>query len=1006
MKRIIIDNGMFQRIKGQLQCFPASSYEVVSELDFFSSIETLQDTVVLAYGYDFYAKLKESVSLGLRNNKYDDFCKLPVFAFGSNRLVYGRYPISNFVDGEYEQKPNLANPDEWIYIDPKVTLFFSNKVFKKFYEFIECKKLGLNDAVAELRENWIPYIGKEGMGIDFESSGFPDEAEFYLSGVGLASSKRNYTVWIDFRKDDGYNSKYDVRDHKEFMEAFHELVTKGTSGLWAYNCTFEIGALYYLFEEKIYIQDAYALTTCDNQKKSLKYNWQYYGLGTAWDTIEDAQRDVAIRISNYYKDGYKTYQEYVEAKNRMVDKYDEQGNVVGQWSEVEALLYNYGHTMDELPPEHMLEHFWGDEWLCVDPDVLGQYCSIDAMAGLKLAETLYPAYKYPYQVFLYNKYFAFELNQRKFDVNIKKRDEMREYCRNVQHNQDVFVDYFKALRVVETQREKWASIRNPPQMEWLLNNAPYSISPDPTEFAKNLIDQIMFTNKEAFDELDNHGHFNTHVLDEFVGYDYSAKLNFINDEYLTEEAWEQDLDENGQPILDDKGNPQYHSVGRKECICYPADQWIPHPHDGYKSFKRKRGMFKVIGTQLFADVLDIPKWLTQFNAPAMEEIKAAYQIWLDRTIMKEWPLSVSPIGYYYNLLDLRKIKNNGEPKYPNYEDWMVTPVSEEGFGITQKDFDIIKLMPQDLVDKTAQAIDINDPNLMCQDLQYALPEDVYNYVAKSGKLLNYTDYISYRKYLKLKEQCDAITPHSISECTDFERNYEPMVNIFSFVKDAPDYHNSFKNDMGVVKALACIRFYWEYRATNFHYIVPAYGHGRHQDANGDWVINNPPDIDYGPKGESIPCVPGSANYWDWPEFKANFEQQWESGNVHKTQIYKEMMAANWKTEIWLTDCIGSNLVYTAIIPIDDLKDTKMPEDMCQRICKWAAFYDIASSARKMDRSYVEQCYATCGIPQPIEHKWCKMEGIPVGTRDLHRRFIYGFNAGDEYNCIEYEPLDG
>lgn len=492
-KRVIVkDNiGVYEKISPVLPLYK-KDYEVMELSEFLEKLPTMEDTIVLCYGRETFDGLKKlhdekKIHIGLRNFNYSSFSSLPQVYIGTNKIIFGvAYMLAE--DTKIDDKDT----------DAKLDFFFSNAVFKEPLPLPETHVVGLEEGCRILEEVFMPD-DRSWIGFDFETSGFPWEPNFKITGFAL--SKNDVAYYFDFRKDYEYKKDretvLDLGNYRKFTELFRQYLKKNSRNLWAYNCAFEMYVIRRWLNELYYIQDAMALCVADDKKGSLKFNTQYYLKCPSWNdelSIEQAYIETI-------KQKYKTFKEFKDDLYLFNDLRDPELVSDKKLPLLkDAMCFYTNDLLGELDTKYpssfflnMLEDYWDDNtpWYACNPEKLGIYCCYDAFYGMKLAEKLFPAYgNNCYMSFLFNRYIGMELQMGGIHVDMDKAHKLQKFCRNICDNFEIFLNKLYLRYYWRVNEETYKDINIPDKLKDILLRYPECCISKPSEMARALVSRI------------------------------------------------------------------------------------------------------------------------------------------------------------------------------------------------------------------------------------------------------------------------------------------------------------------------------------------------------------------------------------------------------------------------------------------------------------------------------------------------------------------------------------
>jgi len=545
----LLNSGNLQRI--------ASEYEVdvnniaIIDVDEFSnpksenSIMNSNDTLYLAFGREFYDKLRELndakyIHIGLRNFNYIMFSDLPFVSIGTNRVVFDAFGREDAVHR-----------------------FFSDESKRQYLQLPQTKCVGLkegkqildwltenithefdNSIDVDWYKNPTNVQWKNEIGFDFETrnnytlnEAFPELYGTEVTGFALswdnAEEEGGKSFFFDFRSDYNYDEKFRLqykeqfdKEYEEFLVAMTRFFDKHYKHIWAYNAAFEYLMLWKLLRKFYDIQDSYALCIANDDRHSLKYNVQKLLRCPSWDDKLDEQMDDVELLGKTFEN-YKEFCKYAYKWNKNKLTEDEKNNLP---PEVFDIFEYYKENQDRLP---LLRDNWGGGWgACVgasNHNDLGVYCCYDAYYGLELARLLMPIYgNNCYWEILQHRYIQAELKLHGMRVDKKRTLHLMKYCNTILTNfelignQLIIDNYFKSCpQIYKTLKVKDA-------LNNVLKETPDSISCDAKTFGKNLIEYIY---NKAYDKgLD---YIPVQEFSDLANVDLSDELQFLVDEGWT-----------------------------------------------------------------------------------------------------------------------------------------------------------------------------------------------------------------------------------------------------------------------------------------------------------------------------------------------------------------------------------------------------------------------------------------------------------------------------------------
>lgn len=518
MRYIVEDTqGLHLKLQSLYSTLKSSKFQRISEDEFLERIQNPGNDAFLVYGRKVYDKITDlnkahKIHIGLRSFTYVSFTALPQVRIGDHRLVFGDRPT--FEEG----------------IEPKYEYFISNALEKDPLPLPTTTNVGLKEGVKILQTVFMPDT-TSWVGLDFETSGLPKEEVFRISGFALY--KQDIAYFFDFRKDYGYReSKRNTQteyDRSSFLIAFQQYLDTHSSNIWAFNCSFEMEVLFRMYRKIYYIQDAMALAIADDQRKSLKYDVQYYLATPSWDDALGTEQDYIKTIVKHHKTA-KDFEStlYLIIDSTEPEKFFKKGDELYQ----EACIFyirdmvNGGKLMD------MLKEYWDlrPEWYACDPEKLGIYCCYDSFYCVKLAEKLFPAYGTTcYPVFLFNRYLGMELEMSGIKVDIPKAKRYAKYCQNILSNYEIFLNRIY-LKSYMRRNSDYGTIIAPYASQRIIAQYPEVCQADPVKITKGILKRLC-PDKPGWSIPLN-------FLNEMIGYDVSDELMSV----LDEEAMKEGLD--------------------------------------------------------------------------------------------------------------------------------------------------------------------------------------------------------------------------------------------------------------------------------------------------------------------------------------------------------------------------------------------------------------------------------------------------------------------------------
>lgn len=765
LKRIIINDsdGLYASIKDIISMY-GEYYEEMDSAKFCEVLPTLNDTVILGYGRSLYNSLKELhdngiIHIGLRKFNFSTFSDLSQVYIGTNKLIFSPSVTESW------DRPVSDSTGQSHATDIRLAYFFSESIFKEPLTLPETRCVGLKEGIKILREEFIPDTEHQ-IGFDYETNGFPEWSGFNVSGFALSISDLGKAVFFDFRLDYNYDpaniNDQVLADKSEFYKTFYEFVTTHKDRLWAYNCSFEILVLFWMYREFIPIQDSMALCVADDKRGTLKYNVQYYLNSPSWDDALDKQQNYIEGFTNEYP----SYEDWEDSFNRWnYSETLEDGSI--KYPEREK----YSAQMEAMTEYHknpewvrMLKLNWGNSWFACDPYMLGVYCCYDAFYGERLANLMMPAYgtitmpdgsigNGPYKAFLYNRYMGAELKLTGIKVNRDKLTKYKNYCENIQINYEVLANRFYLYLYFKDVGDEYESVDINDRLKNLLVKYPNCTVTDPMSFAKALVnyiacdetkitaryplppiqnadgtysfpmgDEYKTTKGEYFVKvMDVQGTMDLSIFNDIIGYDVSDELSFIND----------------------------------------------YTYAGFNSFLRKRKCFSMLGDFLM-NVLGMYDAISLFNKMALEVMQSRLNKF-DSDMKTQWLYNI-PLKQAYLLIDIvkywksRKSVNSVVIRNDNGEviDSLLDRVKYQFPDFDESLTASLLCIPDSLKDSLYYYRECTEDNLKL-DLSYIIPWDIIN----EFDVHSYPNINSYREYLIYKDIASELSRiHSDGRFTD------------------------------------------------------------------------------------------------------------------------------------------------------------------------------------------------------------------------------------------------
>lgn len=246
----------------------------------------------------------------------------------------------------------------------------------------------------------------DALGFDFETNGFPEEDDFFITGFSL--SCQQLSVWFDYRYPMDCSEEVKKAAYSEFKKFLDEFDVY----LWTYNVSFETFVCARLFDKRYEFQDARALFVCDGLNwGSLKLNAMKLLNIKGWVENKDAFIGQSCALFNVYN----TYEDF---KNADPATYSDEVKFAV------TKLNEYGADWK------LFEKYWKYQWAVVPTKTLGFYCCLDSYYTLKSAEKLLPKYYHSYRTYLNNARLGAELKYTGVRINM---DILEKTSRNMIH---------------------------------------------------------------------------------------------------------------------------------------------------------------------------------------------------------------------------------------------------------------------------------------------------------------------------------------------------------------------------------------------------------------------------------------------------------------------------------------------------------------------------------------------------------------------------------------------
>ncbi len=716
---IVRDKGgyQFKQIESMLKAYP-SNYTVMEAEDFLKALPTMEDTLILGYGYDLYQELRQMdqsgvIHFGLRSYDWNSFASLPSIQVGSNKLLFGQKIRLVDEDSILDPEGNVIIPDIVL------SRYFSDSVFRTAPTLPDCRCVGLKEGLKILNEEFYPIIGTKEVGLDFEANGFPEWEGFEVTGFALSTTEK--AVFFDFRKDEGY---WDIGDRSAFLDSFKQYMELNQSHIWAYNCAYEMLVLYRMFHKHFYIQDSFALCVVDDQRKSLKYNVQYYLAAPSWDDSLSDKQEYIVKIKklcptyevfkNRLVDGYltepKTKKVWVKAEE--VDQYliDNKGSKTGKTkvketkksktveeeieiiikpentSEQQEIIDYYTKDgkfgVDGYPRGFFLNllcHYWdkpGTSWLACNPQELGIYCCYDSFYGLKLMEFIYPVYgDNCYPSMLYNKYMAMELKLGGIKINREKMEKYKDYCDNIVVGFEIFANRLYLEQYFNHQKNIYDSLVVDPYLLDFSMKYPGCVSGDPGVVGKEFLSSIL--TPEERDYIDKNLKIRDGLISEKLGVDVNDEVEFIND----------------------------------------------YTDKGAASLPRRKACLEALG-ELIIQITGMKTYIESFNKIAFP-VLSVQMSHITTAARKGWALPSIDVTQAYKVVDgmdawrkLRKFKISDKVKgSEHYLDFKEYFTKKYGLEISDDDALIAFKLPDSVKDAVRNIRDLSDKELLPVDIK-------------------------------------------------------------------------------------------------------------------------------------------------------------------------------------------------------------------------------------------------------------------------------------------------
>lgn len=1003
-KRLIVKNSMFNRIEKQLGYFPNIQVDCMDEADFLNALPTMNDTVILGYGYEFYEKLRAlhtsgKIHIGLRNFRYSQFVDLSAIHIGTNKLIFGKYPVKSDEavlcgDGTYQQ------------LDAKLSFFLSDKVFKEPLKLPEPKIVGIKEGIEVLKNEFLTHIGEE-VGFDFETSGFPEEHTFKISGFSLSSKKRMIAYFFDFRKDYNYIrsniTQENQQDYNTFLQLMYQYLKMNEAHVWTYNCAFEIHACKILFHDFLELQDTYALTLCDDKRGSLKYNVQFYLNSPSWDDSLDKQQEyigviceyVHDRLLEEYGDNVTKEQE-IEYFNNMLTHWndlivDDKCNVVmhkhvtesGEeisrvrikgddhcdWLRskrkhvkadilMEAMnLYIDESNEDKDEWQMMIREYWGDAWFACNAKQLGVYCCYDSFYTVALAELLSPAYKDivcpdgsicqgPYKTFLYNRYMGVELKGHGIVIDTDKRDKLENWVINLEENCATYMNKLY-LDLYMSQYDK---------------------------YFKDIIPQLTDAQRRVVGLDPN---FKTYFTEQIVGYDKVWLSKSVFNALITPEL---------QEIMNKEGKLPHNILNNLLGFDYSDElqQIDSFTLDGFTSFMRKRGYLGSIGNELYR-LLNIKGLRSIINRKLLEIVKDNYNAYIEK-MKRLWAFPNVPIHNASKLFDLVALwkKKQSKDKVVIYNADMTIKESLKLWlknvypDITDPEVNSAMMIPEDIVKGVLPIKNINDESeieeFIDSDITTWIPEEVRNQFKELPTSEKFFQYCVAIREFKIIDNCNnkVLEPTTtLNSNTQTER----YINWFSSTQ-MQEFLMKYKH----------LFFDWVYMVKCFYDIKgPAYDPVKKKELDED-TLKQLTEFKFDDWVKMYRKNMEGYVFYGSDKFKETYGNIIEPKSMQRMEPDIALHDLLIKTSYFHLDEYG-------ILDLDQNINIEYPEDMSLKIAKFIVMYNISASARKIRTNYIKAMHEEVVKPHNYNNKRFiqieRVNGWDKSERDL--RLYYSFN---------------
>jgi len=373
------------------------------------------------------------IHLGLRNFNSSALSTLPFARIGSNFIIYSK----SFNEIRYDRFKNFTIP-------PKIVL--------PKHTYVNIEDISEDEACSYIDKLY--ELDTSSLGIDFESNGFPEYASFFPLGVGITDKDNG--IYFDF---DDYNSNRTTKTR--FYSKLREFIVSNASTLWAFNCSFEIRALYYMYKEFIEVQDTRAWCIVDGKTNNLKYCAQYYLGAESWDDdVAIEQEGLSVLFKYYDKDSATAlFEEYLNTGNiTMTPEIAHEikinpankGKVDADIISIDKILRLFNNNKDNPKFKSRLVKFWGSTWACCNQVKMGEYCVYDAVMDLHIKDKIMtiesdpsvPGSRYTekaYRVYLYNQYLEAQIRLSGIVIDPVRRAEILDFYERCYFNSGIYL---------------------------------------------------------------------------------------------------------------------------------------------------------------------------------------------------------------------------------------------------------------------------------------------------------------------------------------------------------------------------------------------------------------------------------------------------------------------------------------------------------------------------------------------------------------------------------------